>query len=134
MPKAMDHIVLNVDDMEKMLLFYIEIMGLSPERLGEFHSGKVPFPTLRINRDTVIDLFPRHLWIKKRSKVKGQPNLNHFCILFKKEEWDRLRRRLKDHKVVIEDGPGIRWGAHGMGISIYFQDPEKNLIEARYYK
>jgi catechol 2,3-dioxygenase-like lactoylglutathione lyase family enzyme len=45
-----------------------------------------------------------------------------------------LVKRLKANSVVIEEGPVPRWGAHGNGISMYFRDPEGNLIEARYYE
>ncbi len=42
--------------------------------------------------------------------------------------------RIKTNNVDIEEGPVPRWGAHGTGTSIYFRDPEGNLIEARYYE
>lgn len=51
-----------------------------------------------------------------------------------KSEWDALVERLKISGVVIKEGPIQRWGAHGTGTSIYFLDPEGNMIEARYYE
>ena len=54
----LDHIVLNVGDIDRSLKFYIEVLGLQPERLDEFKAGKVGFPSVRINADTIIDLFP----------------------------------------------------------------------------
>ncbi len=47
--------------------------------------------------------------------------------------WENLSERLEANNVDIEEGPVPRWGAHGTGTSIYFRDPEGNLIEARYY-
>ena len=55
---AMDHIVLNVPDIDRSLAFYIDVLGLEPERLEEFRQGKVPFPSVRVSAETVIDLFP----------------------------------------------------------------------------
>ncbi len=54
----LDHIVLNVSDIDRSLKFYTEVLGLQPERLDEFKAGKVGFPSVRINGDTIIDLFP----------------------------------------------------------------------------
>jgi extradiol dioxygenase family protein len=61
-------------------------------------------------------------------------HLNHFCLAMGKPAWDGLSVRLARAGVTIENGPVKRWGAHGTGISIYFRDPENNLIEARYYQ
>ena len=33
-------------------------LGLKGERVEEFRAGKVGFPSVRINDDTIIDLFP----------------------------------------------------------------------------
>ncbi len=59
--------------------------------------------------------------------------MNHFCMTLAKDAWDALGSRLASHGVAIEVGPVPRWGARGSGTSIYFRDPERNLIEARYY-
>jgi catechol 2,3-dioxygenase-like lactoylglutathione lyase family enzyme len=130
----MDHIVLNVEDDEKMIVFYSKVLRFAPERLSEYRAGEVPFPSVRINSDTIIDLFPKKIWQKRARAGKGRENLNHFCLALSKETWENLLERLKANNVDIEEGPASRWGAHGTGTSIYFRDPEGNLIEARYYE
>ena len=129
----MDHIVLNVEDEERMVMFYSEVLQWAPERLEEYRTGDAPFPSVRINADTIIDLFPKKLWSADPAGEKGRTNLNHFCVAMSKEAWEQLAERLLSHDVAIEDGPASRWGAHGVGTSIYFRDPEGNLVEARYY-
>ncbi len=130
----MDHIVLNVADDEKMIAFYSKVLMFAPERLQEYRAGEVPFPSVRLNSDTVIDLFPKKMWQKNDRVERGQEKLNHFCIALSKRMWQSLVERLEANNVDIEDGPVPRWGAHGTGTSIYFRDPERNLIEARYYE
>lgn len=131
---TMDHIVLNVEDDENMIAFYSKVLMLAPERLEEYRAGMVPFPSVRLSSETIIDLFPKKMWLKSFATGQSRNNLNHFCISVTKETWDDLVKRLKANNVVIEEGPVPRWGAHGNGISIYFRDPEGNLIEARYYE
>jgi catechol-2,3-dioxygenase len=130
----MDHIVLNVEDDEKMITFYSKVLMLPPERLEEYHAGKVPFPSVRLNTDTIIDLFPKKMRQKSARTGQDRENLNHFCINLSKRTWEDLLERLQANNVDIEEGPVLRWGAHGTGTSIYFRDPEGNLIEARYYE
>ena len=130
----MDHIVLNVENDEPMIAFYSKVMMLETERLEEYQEGKVPFPSVRLNADTIIDLFPKKLWQMQGTDGEGRKHLNHFCISLSRETWEGLLGRLKGNNIEIEEGPVSRWGAYGSGTSIYFRDPEDNLIEARYYE
>lgn len=130
---VMDHIVLNVEDEERMIAFYTEMLPFTAERLEEYRDGEVPFPSVRLNADTIIDLFPKKLWAQDSPLRRGRENLNHFCFAASPEAWERLRERLAERSIDVVDGPVLRWGAHGRGTSIYFRDPEGNLIEARYY-
>lgn len=129
----MDHIVLNAEDVDGMVAFYAQVLGLATDRLADYRAGKVPFPSVRLNADTVIDLFPKRLWQHHDPGGSGRVNLNHFCMALDKQAWDALGERLQANGVAIEEGPVPRWGARGTGISIYFSDPEGNRIEARYY-
>jgi catechol 2,3-dioxygenase-like lactoylglutathione lyase family enzyme len=129
-----DHIVLNVQDDEAMIAFYSEVLQLPTERLEEYRTGDVQFASLRLNADTIIDLFPKKLWQKTAPQGEGRENLNHFCIAVTKADWEALIERLGARSIPIERGPVRLWGAQGMGTSIYFRDPEKNLIEARHYE
>jgi catechol 2,3-dioxygenase-like lactoylglutathione lyase family enzyme len=130
----MDHIVLNVENDESMIVFYSNVLMLETERLEEYRKGKVPFPSVRLNPDTIIDLFPKKMWQAADPDGQGRKHLNHFCISLVQEAWEGLLGRLRDNAIDIEEGPVPRWGAHGSGTSIYFRDPEGNLIEARYYQ
>lgn len=129
----LDHIVLNIEDDESMIDFYTRVLQLPAERLAGYRAGEAPFPSVRINQDTVIDLFPKKLWEQNISGGKGFSNLNHFCLSLTTKDWLDLHRRLRDHTIAISEGPVQRWGARGSGTSIYFTDPEGNVIEARCY-
>ena len=130
---TIDHIVINVVDIDKMLQFYTEILQLPGERLEEFAAGQVPFPSVRISSESIIDLFPKKLWEKTNPDQVCRPNLNHFCLSSDEASAKSLQRRVEGAGIVIIEGPVKRWGAHGSGTSIYFQDPEENTIEVRYY-
>ena len=107
----MDHIVLNMEDDDKMISFYSKVLMLPTERLDEYRAGKVPFPSVRLNADTIIDLFPKKMWQKSTRVGEGRENLNHFCIALTQDTWQELLERLKANAVPIEEGPVPRWGA-----------------------
>lgn len=124
----LDHIVLNVSDIDRSLDFYANVLGLKIERLDEFRAGKIGFPSARINEHTIIDLFP-----SKENGEKKQGNLNHFCVVVEKEDFSGIEDYLKTRGVPILNGPISRWGARGRATSVYFHDPDKNEIEIRCY-
>ena len=49
------------------------------------------------------------------------------------EDLAAVQRELEAAGVVIERGPGMRSGARGNALSLYFRDPDNNLIELRTY-
>lgn len=128
----LDHIVLNVIDIEKVLDFYSKILRLQPERLEEFKKGLVKFPSLRINSSTVIDLFPPSMH-KNTNPQMTNNELNHFCLVIEKKDFQDFIDNLASNKIPIESRSSQNWGALGVGTSIYFRDPENRLIEVRYY-
>jgi len=67
----MDHIVLNVKDDERMINFYTCVLMRPEERLDEYRARQVPFPSARLNADTIINMFPKKLWKKDARKAKG---------------------------------------------------------------
>ena len=38
--------------------FYTRVVGLSPVRFDEFAAGEAPFPSVRVCKDSIIDLSP----------------------------------------------------------------------------
>lgn len=128
--QGMDHIVLNVADVERSVAFYRDVLGLGIERLEEWRAGRIGFPSARISADTLIDLVQ-----VKDAPGRGErlTNLNHFCLVVSDETLEPIVEHLAGHGVAIRTGPARRWGAHGDGASIYFADPDGNEIEVRTY-
>ena len=123
----MDHIVLNVNDVERSIVFYTETLGLKGERLEEFRAGKVGFPSVRINEHTLIDL------VQTTQPLSIARNLNHFCLVSESTDLGEVASDLKGKGVVVVQEPVSRWGARGQATSIYIQDPDENEIEIRCY-
>ena len=130
----LDHIVLNVGDIDRSLKFYTEVLGLQPERLDEFKAGKVGFPSVRINGDTIIDLFPiRGAGDGNNQTEKRQGNLNHFCMVVAQQDFSGIVGYLAQYGIPVREGPVSRWGARGRATSVYFLDPDGNEVEIRCY-
>ena len=129
----LDHIVLNVGDIDRSLHFYTRVLGLKEERVGEFRAGKVGFPSVRINQETIIDLFPRKDGTVQSTGEKINGNLNHFCLVVGAEDFSGIVEHLAENHVTVREGPVSRWGAQGQATSVYFLDPDGNEIEIRCY-
>jgi catechol 2,3-dioxygenase-like lactoylglutathione lyase family enzyme len=135
MKLELDHIVLAVTDMDAMLKFYIDVLGLTPHRVEQYRAGTVPFPCARITANTLIDLLPPAMWsFGDANERTTYTNLNHFCLALEKGDWDAQLARLEQAGVEIEMGPMMLSGARGDGMSIYIRDPDGNRVELRYYE
>jgi len=130
---ALDHIVLNVGDIDRALQFYTGVLGLAGERVELFKAGKVGFPSVRINDTAIIDLFPRKTPDGRPVGEKVDGNLNHLCLVVDAADFAGVIEDLKANQIPIREGPVARWGARGQGTSIYFLDPDGNEVEIRCY-
>jgi catechol 2,3-dioxygenase-like lactoylglutathione lyase family enzyme len=118
---GLDHIVLNVADVERSLVFYGQQLGLTPLRVAEWRAGDVPFPSVGIDATTIIDLF---------AATRAGENLNHFALVIASADLDALSR---SGEFNVVEGPARRWGAQGYGTSLYISDPDGNVVELRTY-
>ena len=130
---ALDHIVLNVGDIDRALQFYTGVLHLAGERVELFKQGKVGFPSVRINDATIIDLFPRKSLDRHPVSEKVDGNLNHLCLVVEADHFAGLLEDLKANQIAIREGPVSRWGARGQATSVYFLDPDGNEVEIRCY-
>jgi catechol 2,3-dioxygenase-like lactoylglutathione lyase family enzyme len=128
--RGLDHVVLNVIDVDRSLRFYADGLGLATERLDAFRSGEAPFPSVRVNEETIIDLFPPEL---HGPVAPSSANLNHLCLVVA-ETIDELRGHLDAIGAAIEEGPVRVFGARGIGTSFYVRDPDGNGVELRTYR
>ena len=129
----LDHIVLNVGDIDRSLKFYTEVLGLKGERVDEFRSGKVSFPSVRITEQTIIDLFPNKDRAGDSNSATAVRNLNHFCLVVGADSFSGIVDYLAENHVRVRQGPVSRWGAQGRATSVYFANPDGNEIEIRCY-
>jgi catechol 2,3-dioxygenase-like lactoylglutathione lyase family enzyme len=121
---ALDHIVLNCTDVERSLAWYCDRLGLTPVRVDEWRSGQAPFPSVRVDEHTIIDLVTGN-----RSGV----NVDHVCLVVDSTDLGALAT--SGSFDVMGDGPidGL-FGARGVATSLYVRDPDANTIELRCYR
>lgn len=125
---AIDHLVLRVVDLERMLRFYCEALGCTLEK----RQDDIGLIQLRAGSG-LIDLVPVD---GKLGSAGGAPpgkegrNLDHFCLRVEPFEEAAIRQQLARHGHAA--GPvEKRYGAEGEGPSIYVTDPEGNVVELK---
>ena len=125
---GIDHIVLRIADLDRMLAFYCEVLGCVVER----REDKIGLIQLRAG-SALIDLVPVDGELGRPGGAapgaEGR-NLDHFCLRIEPFDADAIRDHLAGHG--IEAGPvKTRYGAEGIGPSIYIEDPEGNVVELK---
>jgi catechol 2,3-dioxygenase-like lactoylglutathione lyase family enzyme len=116
---GLDHVVVNSSDVERALAWYTDVLGLEPVRVDEWRRGDIFFPSVRVNAETIIDLFP--------AERTGE-NMNHICLVIAPTDMAALAAQFPDGHSV--DG---NFGARGLGASLYVHDPDGNTIELKSY-
>ncbi|GAA2407472.1 VOC family protein [Streptomyces pulveraceus] len=119
--KDFDHLVLNVQDVERSLEFYCGPLGLEPIKVDEWRAGTFPFPSVRVSPTTIIDLLggPRHA-----------SNVDHICLVVEPLDWQEV---IDAGTFTVLEGPVSRSGARGEAQSVYVRDPDGNTVELRWY-
>lgn len=118
---GLDHIVLVCSDVERTLTWYCDLLGLEATRVDEWRSGEVPFPSVRVDAGTIIDLIPG---------VPVDGRLDHFCLVVDPTDLDAIA---VSGEFTVVDGPARRFGARGEGTSLYVRDPDGTVVELRHY-
>jgi catechol 2,3-dioxygenase-like lactoylglutathione lyase family enzyme len=124
-----DHLVLSVADVERSLRFYVDELGLQPERVDEWRREEVFFPSVRIDENTIIDLFGLPPAGAGDAPAVSR-NVDHICLVVEQTD---LAELAASGRFEVVDGPDRRWGARGDGTSLYIRDPDHNVVELRYY-
>ncbi|MEV6590473.1 VOC family protein [Streptomyces acidicola] len=135
----LDHVVLWVRDPIAAAHFYEKAIGLRPVRLTEYAAGQVPFPSMRVNEETILDLMPRtvaeHMTMVPGAADSAGHPVNHVCLSYKADGFEALRARLEERDVPVSDFSYDAFGARGMARrTFYFRDPDGNVFEARHYE
>ena len=117
---TIDHIVITTRDLERCLDFYTRVVGMSVERYG---AGRIAlrFGAYKLN----VHPPGFEAGIRAQTPTPGSLDL---CFLADRPLSDVIAK-LEECAVSIEEGPVVRTGARFPIRSVYFRDPDGNLIE-----
>ena len=119
--EELDHVVIRCHDRERSLDFYGRILGCAEERRIE----AIGLIQLRAGR-SMIDLVPAD----PPPTHEGR-NVDHVCIGIETTDIATVASWLRAEGVEVLGDPAERYGARGMGLSVYVIDPDGNIVELK---
>ena len=119
--RGIDHIVMNVSDARRSVAWWRDLLGAEPVRFEEWEAGEVLFASVRLNDDTIIDLF---------EVERTGTNVDHVCVVV---EGDDLEAGAATGLFEVGGPPMQLFGARGTGTGLYVKDPDGNTVELRTY-
>jgi catechol 2,3-dioxygenase-like lactoylglutathione lyase family enzyme len=117
---SLDHLVLTVRDIDATVAFYQRVLGMEAVTFG---AGR---RALAFGRQK-INLHPAAAPLKPHAATP-MPGSADLCLLTTTPIPDVVAH-LGRVGVIVEEGPVPRTGATGPILSVYFRDPDGNLIE-----
>ena len=127
MPVAIDridHLVLTVQDIDRTLEFYARVLGMEPITFAGGRRG-LAFGRQKLN----LHQSGREYEPKALKPVPGAIDL---CFVSATPLADVVAH-LQAHGVKVIEGPVPKTGALGPMSSVYFRDPDGNLVEVSNY-
>jgi catechol 2,3-dioxygenase-like lactoylglutathione lyase family enzyme len=120
----LDHLVLTVRNIETTCTFYSNVLGMD---VVIFENGRkaLAFGSQKINLHEAGKEF-------EPKAYRPTPGSADLCFTTT-APIDEVVKRLELSKVRILEGPVKRTGALGVMMSVYFRDPDLNLIEVSNY-
>lgn len=126
--RDIDHLVLRIVDLDRMLAFHCRVLGCAIER----RQDEIGLVQLRAGR-SLIDLVTVD---GKLGRIGGAApgrqgrNMDHYCLRVEPFDGEAIRAHLLSNGV--EAGTvATRYGAEGEGPSLYLTDPEGNVVELK---
>jgi len=126
--RGLDHVVLRVTDLERALRFYCDVLGCTQQR----RSDALGLVQLRAGA-ALIDLVPVDSPLGRLggpAPCETGRNLDHIALQLERFDEAELRAHLAAHGVSPGD-VAQRYGALGMGPSMYVSDPDGNVVELK---
>lgn len=123
--KAIDHIVLTVKDIDATCAFYARVLEMSVITFGG-NRRALSFGAQKIN----LHQSGREFEPKAKKPTPGSADL---CFVTSMDISDVVEH-LRACGVELLEGPVQRTGAVGPVTSVYFRDPDGNLIEVSAYE
>ena len=120
----LDHLVLTVADINTTLAFYNQVLGMDIHQYGEGRFA-LQFGNQKIN----LHQYGKEFLPKAKFPIPGSADL---CFITK-TPLHRVIQELQEHAIDVFEGPVERTGASGTMLSVYFRDPDQNLIEISNY-
>ncbi|WP_454765277.1 VOC family protein [Cupriavidus campinensis] len=125
---GIDHLVLRTANVPRLTRFYVDVLGCTLER----EQPAIGLTQLRAG-SALIDLVSLDGPIGRSGGAgpgtEGR-NLDHFCLRIDPFDTEAIFAHLRIHHV--DSGPvERRYGAEGMGPSIYVKDPDGNTVELK---
>jgi catechol 2,3-dioxygenase-like lactoylglutathione lyase family enzyme len=126
--RGIDHVVLRVADLERSLRFYCGVLGCREER----RIDALGLVQLRAGAQ-LVDLVDLGGPLGRLGGAAPGPearNMDHFALQVASFDAAAIRAHLESHGVEAGD-VGERYGALGMGPSMYIRDPDGNVVELK---
>jgi catechol 2,3-dioxygenase-like lactoylglutathione lyase family enzyme len=123
--ERLDHWVLTVRNIDATVAFYERVLGMQPVTFGNGRRA-LAFGEQKIN------LHPAQAPLRPHA-ARPTPGSGDLCLITR-APIDEVIAELESAGVAIEEGPVPRTGAIGPITSVYFRDPDGNLIEISRYE
>ena len=125
---GLDHIAFKSPDVDRSLGFYCGVLGLEGDRIEEWEKGLVKFPSVRLSPETIFDIFST----TDQMTESAHQQVDHVCFAIEPGTLDELIAEVESFGL-CPSAKQARWGAQGMGESVYVIGTEGGTIELRHY-